>query len=44
MVAVGESSEAAGPVGVDGGGGGWNGTIVDCLFIVDDNKSRARVC
>ena len=28
VVTVGESSEAAGPVGVDGGGGGWNGTIV----------------
>ena len=43
VVAVGESGEAAGPVGVDGGGG-WNGMIVGCLFIVDDNKSSAGVC
>ena len=28
VVAVGESSEVAGPVGIDDGGGGWNGTIV----------------
>ena len=28
VVAVGESGEAAGPVGIDGGGG-WKGTIVD---------------
>ena len=31
VVAVGESSEAVGPVGVDGGGG-WNGTVVG-LFV-----------
>ena len=44
MVAVGESSEAAGPVGVNGGGG-WNGTSVGCLLIVDDNnKSSVGVC
>ena len=36
VVAVGESGEAAGPVGVNGGG--WNGMIVGCLFIVDDKK------
>ena len=42
VVAVGESSEAAGLVGVDGGGG-WNGTVVGCLLIVDDNKSSVRV-
>ena len=43
VVAVGESGEAAGPVGVDGGGG-WNGTVVGCLLIVDDNKSSVGVC
>ena len=43
VVAVGESSEAAGPVGVYDGGG-WNGRIVGCLLIVDDNKSSIRVC
>ena len=43
VVAVGESSEVAGQVGIDGGGG-WNGTIVGCLFIVDDNKLSVRVC
>ena len=37
VVAVGEMVGAAGTVGVDGGG--WEGRIVDCLFIVDDNKS-----
>ena len=42
VVAVGESSEAAGPVGVDGGGG-WNGTVVSCLLIVDNNKSSDGV-
>ena len=35
VVAVGESSEVAGLVGVDGGGG-WNGMVVGCLLIVDD--------
>ena len=35
--------EAVGLVGVDGGGG-WNGTIVICLLIVDNNKSSVRVC
>ena len=44
VVAVGESSEAAGSVGVDDGGGGWNGTIVVCLLDVDDNKSNLGVC
>ena len=43
VVAVGESGEAAGPVGVDGGGG-WNGTVVSCLLFVDDNKSSVGVC
>ena len=43
MVAVDESSEAAGPVGVDGGGS-WNGTIVVCLLIVDNNKSSIGIC
>ena len=38
VVAVAESGEAMGPIGVDGGGG-WNGTVVSCLLIVDDNKS-----
>ena len=28
VVAVGESGEVAGPVGVNGGSGGWNGMIV----------------
>ena len=28
LVAAGESGEVAGPVGVDGGGGCWNETIV----------------
>ena len=41
VVAVGESGEVAGPVGVDGGGG-WNGKVVGCLLIVDDNKSTKR--
>ena len=40
---VGESGLAVRPVGVDGGGG-WNGRIVGCLLIVDDNKSSTRVC
>ena len=44
VVAVGESSEVAGSVGVDDGGGGWNGTIVVCLLVVDNNKSSVRVC
>ena len=45
MVAVGESGEAVGPVGVDGGGGGWNRRSVGCLLIVDDNnKSSVGVC
>ena len=43
VVAVGKSSEVAGPVGIDGGGG-WNGTVVSCLLIVDDNKLSIRVC
>ena len=43
-MAVGESSEAAGLVGVDDGGGGCNGTIVVCLLVVDDNKLNVRVC
>ena len=42
VVAVGEMVGAAGTVGVDGGG--WEGRIVDCLFIVDDNKSSVRFC
>ena len=41
-VAVGEMLGAAGTVGVDGGG--WEGRIVACLFIVDDNKSSVGVC
>ena len=44
VVAVGESSEAAEPVGVSGGGG-WNRRSVGCLLIVDnDNKSSVGVC
>ena len=39
---VGESGEVAGLVGFNGGGG-WNG-MVDCLLIVDDNKSSIGVC
>ena len=39
---VGKSGEAAGPVGVDGGGG-WNG-MVDCLLVVDNNKLSVGVC
>ena len=42
VVAVGKSSEAAQPVGVDGGGG-WNGTVVSCLLIVDNNKLSVGV-
>ena len=41
VVAVGESGEAAGPVGGDGGG--WKGMIGGCLLIVDNNKSTKRV-
>ena len=41
-MAVGESGEAVGLVGVNGGGG-WNGTVVSCLFIVEDNKSSVGV-
>ena len=32
-----QEGEGAGPVGGDGGG--WNGTSVSCLLIVDNNKS-----
>ena len=42
-MAVGESSEVVGPVGIDGGGG-WKGMIVDCLLIVDDNKASIGFC
>ena len=42
VVAVGEMVGAVGTVGV--AGGGWEGRIVDCLFIVDDNKSSVRFC
>ena len=42
VVAVGEMVGAAGTVGADGGG--WEGRIVDCLSIVDDNKSRVGFC
>ena len=42
VVAVGEMLGAAGTVGADGGG--WEGRIVACLFIVDDNKSSVGVC
>ena len=42
VVAIGEMLGAAGMVGVDGGG--WEGRIVGCLFIVDDNKSSVGVC
>ena len=41
VVAVGESGEGVGSVG--GNGGGWKGTIVGCLLIVDNNKSTKRV-
>ena len=44
VVAVGETGEAVGPVGVDGGGG-WNEMSVGGLLIVDDNnKSSVGVC
>ena len=33
---------AVGTVGVDGGG--WEGSIVACLFIVDDNNLSVGVC
>ena len=42
VVAVGGMLRAAGTVGVDGGG--WEGRIVDCLFVVDDNKASVGVC
>ena len=42
VVAVGEMVGAAGTVGVDGGG--WEGRIVDCFFVVDDNKSSVGFC
>ena len=42
VVAVGEMLGVVGTVGVDGGG--WEGRIVDCLFIVDDNKLSVGVC
>ena len=42
VVAVGEMLGVAGTVGVDGGG--WEGRIVCCLFVVDDNKSSVGVC
>ena len=42
VVAVGEMLGAAGMVGIDGGG--WEGRIVTCLFIVDDNKLSVGVC
>ena len=42
VVAVGEMVGAAGTVGVDGGG--WEGRIVDCLFVVDDNKLSVGFC
>ena len=41
VVAVGKSGEVAGSVRSDGGG--WKGTIVGCLLIVDNNKSTKRV-
>ena len=31
-----------GAVGVNGGG--WEGRNVDCLFVVDDNRSSVGVC
>ena len=44
VVAVGESGEVAGLVGVDGGGG-WKRRSVGCLLIIDDNnKSSIGVC
>ena len=42
VVAVGEMLRVVGTVGVNGGG--WEGRIVACLFIVDDNKSSVGVC
>ena len=42
VVAVGEMLGVAGMVGVDGGG--WEGRIVGCLFVVGDNKSSVGVC
>ena len=41
-MAVGEMLGVAGMVDIDGGG--WEGRIVDCLFIVDDNASSVMVC
>ena len=43
VVAVGESSDVVELVGIDGGGG-WDGMIVGCLLMVDDNKLSVRVC
>ena len=43
MVAIGKSLEVVGMVVVNSGGG-WNGRIVDCLFIDDDNKLSIRFC
>ena len=42
VVAIGEMVGVAGMVGIDGGG--WEGRIVDCLFVVDDNKSSVGFC
>ena len=42
VVAVGKMLGVVGTVGVDGGG--WEGRIVACFFIVDDNKSSVGVC
>ena len=42
VVAVGGMLGAAGTVGVDRGG--LEGRIVDCLFVVDDNKLSVGVC
>ena len=42
VVAVAEMVGAAGTVGTDGGG--WEGRIVDCLSIVDDNKLSVGFC
>ena len=42
ITAIGGMLGAVGTVGVDGGG--WEGRIVGCLFVVGDIKSSVGVC
>ena len=42
VVAIGEMLVVVGTVVVNGGG--WEGRIVDCLVILDDNKLSVGVC